>query len=83
MRKKALQNTAKTEQTIFRDKRTELCLTQRQVAKRAGITIQQYQKFEGGQRSLMTASFAVACSVLKALSIDISDYYDHVKHDDP
>ena len=61
--------------SILRERRVILGLTQQQVADKAGIKIQHYQGFEGGQRNLMTASFKVACSVLEALDLDIAKYY--------
>lgn len=60
---------------ILRERRVILGLTQQQVADKAGIKIQHYQGFEGGQRNLITASFKVACSVLEALDLDIARYY--------
>ena len=59
----------------LKNRRRELHLTQRAVADKAEIQLQQYQKFEGGQRNILTASFTVACAVLNALDIDISDFY--------
>lgn len=50
-------------------------LTQKQVAERAGITLQQYQKFESGARNIMTSSFRIACRVIEALELDISAFY--------
>ena len=59
----------------LKNRRHELHLTQQAVADKARIQLQQYQKFEGGQRNILTVSFAVACAVLNALDIDISDFY--------
>ena len=50
-------------------------LTQREVADRAGISIQQYQKFERGARNIMTSSFTTACKVIEALELDITRFY--------
>ena len=50
-------------------------MTQRQVAERAGTKLQQYQKFESGDRNILTASFRIACRVIEALEMDISDFY--------
>ena len=50
-------------------------MTQRQVAERAGIQLQQYQKFESGDRNILTASFRIACRVIEALGMNISDFY--------
>ncbi len=60
---------------ILRERRLALGFTQQQVADRAGIKLQHYQAFEGGQRSLMTASFRTTCGVLVALDLDIATYY--------
>lgn len=56
-------------------RRHEQKLTQQAVADKAGIKLQQYQKFERGERNILTASFIVACKVLDALEIDIPDFY--------
>ncbi len=50
-------------------------LTQKQVAERANITLQQYQKFESGARNIMTSSFRIACRVIEALELDITAFF--------
>lgn len=60
---------------ILRERRVTSGLTQQQVADKAGIKLQQYQKFESGERKLRTASFQIACSVLEALDLDIVKYF--------
>lgn len=60
---------------LLRERRIVLGLTQQQVADKAGIKLPQYQKFEGGQRNLRTASFQIACRVLEALELDIVKYF--------
>jgi transcriptional regulator with XRE-family HTH domain len=50
-------------------------MTQKQVAENAKITLQQYQKFESGARNIMTCSFRIACRVIEALEMNISDFY--------
>ena len=50
-------------------------MTQKQVAEKAEITLQQYQKFESGARNIMTCSFRIACRVIEALGMNISDFY--------
>ena len=50
-------------------------LTQEQVARKAGIAQQQYQRFESGSRDLRRCSFQIACQVLEALDIDIVKFY--------
>lgn len=63
-----------SEQSILRRARAKLGLSQQQVADRAGIHMQQYQKFETGTRDLSTARFHIACRVLQALELDIVRY---------
>ena len=48
----------------LRKRRHELKLTQQAVADKAEIKLQQYQKFESGERSILTASFFITCKVL-------------------
>ncbi|MBR0411379.1 MAG: helix-turn-helix transcriptional regulator [Eubacterium sp.] len=62
---------------LLKERRITCGLTQQQVADKAGILIQHYQKFEGGERNLRTASFDVACRVLEALDLDIVKYFHH------
>ena len=50
-------------------------LTQKQVAERAKVTLQQYQKFESGDRNILTASFRIACRIIEALGMDITNFY--------
>lgn len=61
--------------SILREHRIILGLTQQQVADKAQIKIQQYQKFESGERNIMTCSFRIACKVIEALEMDISKFY--------
>ena len=60
---------------ILREKRVVLGLTQQQVADKAKITLQQYQKFESNTRNIMTCSFQLACRVIDALGMNISNFY--------
>ena len=60
---------------LLKERRVTCGLTQQQVADKAGILIQHYQKFEGGERNLRTASFDVACRVLEALDLDIVKFF--------
>lgn len=64
---------------ILKEKRASLKLTQQQVADKAGINIRQYQKFESGERSILTCSYIIACKVSEALEMDISDFYNKTK----
>ena len=60
---------------LLKEQRVVNGLTQQQVADKAGILIQHYQKFESGERNLRTASFDVACRVLEALDLDIVKFF--------
>jgi transcriptional regulator with XRE-family HTH domain len=64
-----------TEQSILKWARAKLGLSQQQVADKAGIHMQQYQKFETGTRDLSTARFHLACRVLEALELDMTRYF--------
>lgn len=61
--------------TYLRKRRHELKLTQQTVADKAEIKLQQYQKFESGERNILTASFFITCKVLDAMDIDIRDFH--------
>lgn len=61
--------------SVLREKRVVLGLTQKQVADRAKIVLQQYQKIESGERSIMKCSFQVACRIIEALEMDIAKFY--------
>lgn len=63
------------EKSIMQERRIILGMTQKQVAEKAKITLQSYQRFESGNRNIMTASFQVACRVIEALEMNISDFY--------
>lgn len=68
-------NTTDDVSGILRRRRSLLGMTQQQVADKAKITLRQYQKFECGERNLMSCSFLIACRVIEALSMDISEFY--------
>ena len=61
---------------ILREQRIRQKMTQVQVAAKAEITLQQYQKFENGSRNIKTASFQLACRVLRALNMSIDRFFD-------
>ena len=63
------------EQAILKRARAKLGLSQQQVADKAGIHMQQYQKFEAGTRNLSSSTFHIACRVLEALELDIVRYF--------
>ena len=60
---------------ILREQRVTQNMTQQQVADKAKITLQQYQKFESDARNIRTASFQLTCRVLEALKMDIAAFY--------
>lgn len=62
--------------SILREKRLVLGLTQQQVADKAKINYRQYQRFESGERNIMTASFQLVCRIIKALDMDIDKFYN-------
>jgi transcriptional regulator with XRE-family HTH domain len=64
-----------SEQSILRRARARQGLTQQQVADKADIHMQQYQKFETETRNLSSSSFNIACRVLEALELDIVRYF--------
>lgn len=68
-------NNKEVSKEILREKRVALEMTQQQVADKAGIKLQQYQKFESGERNIMTCSFQIACRVIEALGMDISKFF--------
>lgn len=63
------------EKEILREHRVILGLSQQQVADKARIQLRQYQRFESGERNLSSSSFHIACRVIEALEMNISDYY--------
>ena len=63
------------ERNILRERRIVLGLTQKQVAKKAKIPFQSDQRFESGERNIMTESFQMACRVIEALGMNNSDLY--------
>ena len=60
---------------VLRERRITLGLTQKKVADRARIPVQSYQNIESGKRDIMRASFSIACRVIEALDMNISDFY--------
>ena len=60
---------------LLRERRVILGLTQMQVAEKAKIPLQSYQRFESGDRNIQSASFRIVCRVIEALEMNISDFY--------
>ena len=61
--------------SILREERVVLGLTQKQVAEKAKVPLASYQRFESGERNICTASFQLACRVIEALGMNVSDFY--------
>ena len=70
----------KNKASILREKRLVLGLTQQQVSDLAKISCCQYQRFASGERNIMTASFQIACRIIKALNMDIDKFYNGDYH---
>lgn len=70
-----LQQESESAAEQLRRRREELGLTLKEVADRAEIILQQYQKYEGGQRDLRNGTFQVACRVIEALDMDIMAFF--------
>ena len=64
-----------SDKTILQERRVILGLTQKQVAEKANIPLQSYQRFESGDRNIKTASFQLVCRVLEALELDITRFH--------
>jgi len=77
------------ERGLLIDQREKLGLTQEEVAKRAGLKLEQYQRFEGHSHNLSSSSFRIVNAVITALELDITafrngDYvFREVGADDP
>ena len=64
-----------TTSNILKERRINLRLTQQEVAEKAKILPQQYQKFESGERKIESATFQTACKIIEALNMDINKFY--------
>ena len=69
-----VKNSMHHDSTILKQQRNMLGLTQQEVADRAAIQLQQYQRIESGEREISRASLTVAYKILKALEIDIDKF---------
>lgn len=58
------------EKEVLLQRRKELKLTQKQVADRAGIQLRQYQRFEMGERDILSSSARIMLSICEVLNID-------------
>ena len=66
----------KLKKELIKEKRLKQNLSQRQVAKRANLTIRQYQTFELGERSLLRASFRITHSICQILDIQPEELFN-------
>lgn len=77
------------EHSMLRGQRGKLGLSQEEVANKAGIKLEQYQKFESGERDISSSTFRIVNAVLTALELDISAFdkgeysFEPVPEDDP
>jgi len=77
------------ERGLLIGQREKLGLTQEEVAKKAGIKLEQYQRFEGHDRNLSSSSFRIVHAVLSALELDITAFnsgkysVEEIPEDDP
>lgn len=55
---------------VLRSRREQLKLTQQQVADRAGIKLQQYQRLETGERHLSGCSMRIGLAICAVLLLD-------------
>ena len=60
----------KRQVTIMKKRRKEMGFTQGDIAEEAGITLQQYQKFEYGRRKIANCSTILALRICAALELD-------------
>ena len=58
------------EARILKARRKELGMSQTEVALNAGIQIQQYQKFEYGERKLSNSSMVLGLRIFAVLELD-------------
>ncbi len=71
-----IQSNSSKGETIFRTKRIEMRLTQKEIANKAGISTPQYSRIESGDRELNSASFMTAGKILRAFDMDIEEYFN-------
>ena len=58
------------EKSILRERRVILGMTQQQVADKAHIVLQQYQKFESGEIEMASASLRITLTICDLLNLD-------------
>ena len=62
------------ENWVLINQREKLGLRQEEVAAKAGIKIEQYQKYESGERNISSSTFRIVNTVLTALELDITAF---------
>jgi len=62
------------ENGILRGQREKLGLTQEEVAQKAGIKLEQYQRYEQCGVNLSSSSYRIVHAVLQALELDTTAY---------
>ena len=71
--------TMQEDHQILRSRRTELGLTQQQVADKARIHLQQYQRLESGERHIYGASMRIGLSVCAVLKLDPYLFFPEIR----
>ena len=64
----------RNENMYLKIRRNQLRLTQQEVANRAEILLQEYQRLETGTRDIRRASFQTGYNVLRVLQIDVDKF---------
>lgn len=62
------------ENSMLITQREKLGLSQAEVAAKAGIKLEQYQKFESGDRDISSSTFRIVHAVLAALELDTTAF---------
>lgn len=65
-----MDESAKRQMRIMKERRTELGFRQEDVAAEVGISLQHYQNFESGRRKIATCSTLLGLRICAALELD-------------
>lgn len=65
------------DKSILQKRRTDMNLTQQQVADAAGIQLRQYQRLESGERTMAGASMRIGLSICDVLKLDPHRFVPH------
>ena len=77
------------ENWMLRNQREKLGLSQEDVAAKAEIKLEQYQKFESGDRNISSSTFRIVHAVLTDLELDTTAFnkgeyvFEPLPEDDP